>query len=273
MNPPINQDASNQVGNLWPIPGFHGAREALEQDQGGIRISALWLAKGKKSGRIEEIKALAKARGIPVTFKAPQDLDRLAPGVAHQGIMALAAPFPYRSLEEIADHAFQKQGPALLVALDHITDEGNLSSLIRSAAFFGVHGMVIPKDRSAQITPTVLKRSSGACVHVPITRVVNMARALTLLNKQGFWIIGTSPPAPPDQEQGRTKGKGPATIYHFDWNRPVVLVLGNEQRGLGRAVAKQCHHMVGIPAQGRVESLNVSVAGAVILSEISRQRG
>ncbi|MFP3911944.1 MAG: TrmH family RNA methyltransferase, partial [Desulfobacteraceae bacterium] len=199
MNESANQDASNQVRNLWPIPGFHGAREALKRDEGGIRISALWVAQGKKSGRIEEITALAKARGIPVTFKPPRELDRLAPHVAHQGIVALAAPFAYRPLEEIADHAFQANGPALLVALDHITDEGNLSSLIRSSAFFGVHGIILPKDRSAQITPTVLKRSSGACVHVPITRVVNMARALTLLNQQGFWIIGTSPPALPDQ--------------------------------------------------------------------------
>ncbi|MFO7987797.1 MAG: 23S rRNA (guanosine(2251)-2'-O)-methyltransferase RlmB [Desulfatiglandaceae bacterium] len=268
----MDHDPSDQNKDLLPIPGFHGVREALDRGGRDIRIRALWLAQGKKSARMEEIAALARERGIPVAFKTRGDLDRMAPHVAHQGIMAVAAPFSYRSLDEIAAGALQDKEAALLVALDHITDEGNLSSLIRTASFFGVHGMIIPKDRSAGISPAVLKRASGACALVPATRVVNMARTLALLDKQGFWIIGTSPPVSISTDSWGAGGKTAPSIYRFDWNRDLVLVLGNEYRGMGQAVEKQCHERVSIPSSGSMASLNVSMAGAVILSEISRQR-
>ncbi|MDZ7699331.1 MAG: 23S rRNA (guanosine(2251)-2'-O)-methyltransferase RlmB [Deltaproteobacteria bacterium] len=245
--------------DLLPIPGFHGVREALTRRAGHMDIKAVWVARGKRSTRMDEIMALARKRGIPVEYKPPQQLDRLAPHVAHQGMVALAAGFAYTRLDDMLKAERGKAGYALLLALDHITDEGNLSALIRSAAFFGVQGLIIPRDRSAQITPTVLKRASGACAHLPVSQVVNMARTLEFLNNRGFWIIGTS-------------GQGPTSIYRFDWNRDVVLVLGNEERGIGKAVQKQCHDTVHIPSPGSLDALNVSVAGAVILSEISRQQ-
>jgi 23S rRNA (guanosine2251-2'-O)-methyltransferase len=181
------------------------------------------------------------------------------PDTSHQGILALAEKFVYTDLDHIISISLRDADKALLIALDHITDEGNLGSLIRTAEFFGAHGLIIPKDRSAGVTSNVLKRSSGACVYLPITRVVNMVRTLGLLEKKGFWIIGTS-------------GKGTKSITRFDWNRDLVLILGNEQRGLSRSVLKYCHQVVNIPSWGNVESLNVAVAGGVILSEISRQR-
>jgi 23S rRNA (guanosine2251-2'-O)-methyltransferase len=245
--------------DLLPIPGFHGIREALARRKGALDIKAVWLARGKPSSRMDEIAALARDRGIPVSFKSREQLDLMAPHVAHQGMVALASGFAYTRLDDIIKRGHGKTGYELLLALDHITDEGNLSAVIRSAVFFGAQGLIIPKDRSAQISPTVIKRASGACAHLPIARVVNMARALDDLNKKGFWIIGAS-----DQT--------PTSIYEFDWNRDLVLVLGNEERGIGKAVQKQCHDMVRIPAPGKLEALNVSVAGAVILSEIMRQR-
>ena len=230
-------------------------REALIHGKSQIR--EVWIAEGKKSSRTKEILQIAKERGIPVLVKDNTALTRILPDISHQGIAALVEEFTYVKLDHLATIHPQKQG--LLVALDHITDEGNLGAIIRTAVFFGAHGLIIPKDRSAGISAKVLKRSSGAHVHLPIARVVNMGRALDLLKKRGFWIIGAS-------------GESQSAIYEFDWNREVVLVLGNEQRGLSRSVRKQCHQVVSIPVSGHAESLNVAVAGGVILAEIVRQR-
>ncbi len=246
-----------QEENSCFIPGFHGVRECLNQDKSGIK--ELWIAEGKKSARIEEILSMARERNVPVCFKKIAEISNRFPDFAHQGIVALAKEFSYSDLDKVINIALQSRDPALLIALDHITDEGNLGSLIRSAAFFGAHGLIIPKDRSARVTSKVLKRSSGAQLFLPITRVVNIGRTLDLLGKKRFWIIGAS-------------GESRDSIYRFDWQRDLVLVLGNEQRGLSRSVKKRCHQVVSIPPLGRVESLNVSVACGAILSEIVRQR-
>jgi len=237
------------------IPGFHGVREALIHER--TQIKEIWVAEGKKTARIGDILRIAEEASIPVLSKKNTHLSHLLPGIPHQGIVALVEEFTYLDLDQLADIHGEKN--ALLIALDHITDEGNLGAIIRTAVFFGVHGLIIPKDRSAGISPKVLKRSSGAYVYLPITRVVNMGRALDFLNKRGFWIIGAS-------------GESQDSIYEFDWNRNVVVVLGNEHRGLSQSVRKRCHQLVSIPVSGHAESLNVSVAGGVILSEIARQR-
>jgi 23S rRNA (guanosine2251-2'-O)-methyltransferase len=240
------------------IPGLHATREALQA--GTIKISEIWIKEDRKDDRIEEIQRFARIRGIPVRFKKGIQLDQLLPDVSHQGIIAFAQSFHYVDLDQIILSSLSDSGHALIVAADHITDEGNLGSLIRTAAFFKAHGLVLPKDRSARITERVLKRSAGSSVHLPVTRVVNLGRALDILDKKGFWIIGAS-------------GEGPESIYRFDWNRDLVLVLGSEGRGLSRAVRDRCHQLVSIPALGPVSALNISIAGGVILSEIARQRG
>jgi 23S rRNA (guanosine2251-2'-O)-methyltransferase len=239
------------------IPGFHAVREALENDL--TRIDALWVAENASAARIREILSVAEARRIPVHFMPRAALTRLFPDTAHQGIVAVGEGFAYADLDEVADAGSASEGRRLLVAADHITDEGNLGALIRTAAFFGVQGVIIPKDRSAQVSPLVVKRSSGACGHVPVSRVVNLARTIQTLDKKGFWIVGAS-------------GDGPESVYRFDWRRDVVLAVGNEQRGLSLAVKDRCHQLVRIPRFGAVESLNVAVAAGVILSEIARQR-
>jgi len=240
------------------IPGFHGVREALIQARNIIR--EIWIASGKRPGRAGEILRMAEERDIPVSFKNPAELSRLLPGVSHQGIVAVAEEFAYADLDRIMEAALQDRGYALIVVADHITDQGNLGSLIRTSAFFRADGFVIPADRSARVGPGMLKRSAGAYVHIPVARVVNIGRALDLLAKRGFWIIGTS-------------GEASTPIYSFDWNRHVALVLGNEQKGLSRPARKACHEIVGIPTKGPVESLNVSVSAGAVLSEIVRQRG
>ena len=240
------------------IPGFHGVWETLIQ--GRVRIREIRIATGKKPGRIRDILRIAKERDIPVSFRELAEFSRLLPDVAHQGIVAVAEEFSYSDLNQVIEASLQDRGYALLVVADHIADQGNLGALIRTAAFFGVHGLIIPQDRSAGVSAKVLKRSAGACICLPIAKVVNIGRALDFLVKRGFWIIGAS-------------GEASTPIYSFDWNRHVVLVLGNEKGGLSRPARKRCHEVVSIPSPGRVESLNVSVAGGIILSEIVRQRG
>jgi 23S rRNA (guanosine2251-2'-O)-methyltransferase len=240
------------------IPGFHAAREALLS--GHVKIREVWVAEGKRGARVEEILRIARDRGIPILFKKGSELEAHLPGVAHQGIALLAQGFSYSDLEGMVSRSLKQREHALLLAADHVTDEGNLGAIIRTAAFFGVHGLFLPKDRSARVSPKVLKRSAGAYAHVPVARVVNLGRTLDLLKKKGFWIIGTAE-------------NGPESIYRFDWKRDLVLVLGGEARGLSRSVRERCHQVVRIPLKGEVSSLNVAVAGGVILSEIIRRRG
>ena len=239
------------------IPGLQATREALRS--GTIEISEIWVKAGRRNGRIEEIQRLAKTGGIPLLFKKGKQLDLLLPDVVHQGIIAFAQRFDYVDLDHIIRASSRDSGYALIMAADHITDEGNLGALIRAAAFFRTHGLILPRDRSAKVTENVLKRSAGSSIYVPVTRVVNLCRTLDILNKKGFWIIGAA-------------GEGPESIYEFDWKRDLVLVLGSEGKGLSRSVRERCHQLVSIPAVGPVDSLNISMAGGVILSEIRRQR-
>jgi 23S rRNA (guanosine2251-2'-O)-methyltransferase len=130
---------------------------------------------------------------------------------------------------------------------------------VRTAVFFGVQGLILPVDRSASVTDAVHRISAGGSAFLPVARVVNMARTLKQLADQGFWVVGAA-------------GESPTSIYEFDWNRNLILVLGSEDKGLSRIVRNQCHHLVSIPSFGHLDSLNVSVAGGVILSEIVKQR-
>ena len=228
--------------------------------QGRVGIREIWIATGKKPGRIRDILQIAKEHDIPISFKEASELSRLFPDVAHQGIVAVAEEFGYSDLNQIIEASLQEGGHAILIVADHITDEGNLGALIRTGVFFGVHGFIIPGDRSARVSPRLFKRSSGAYLHLPIAKVINIGRTLDLLKKKGFWIIGAS-------------GEASTSIYRFDWGRDLVLVLGNEKSGISRTARKRCHEIVSIPSLGPVESLNVSVSGGIILSEIVRQRG
>jgi 23S rRNA (guanosine2251-2'-O)-methyltransferase len=226
---------------------------------GQNRVSELWIAKGKKSTRINEVLYIADGKKIPVITKSNHELDKIFPDIAHQGIIAVTEEFSYTDIGDLTEISLNAPGYALLIAADHITDEGNLGAIIRTATFFGADGLIIPKDRSAQVTGNVQKRSSGAYFHLPVARVINLGRTLDTLSKKGFWVIGSD-------------GKSLESIYRFDWNRDLVLVMGSEDKGIGRSVRSRCHQLVGIPSSGKTESLNVSVACGSILSEIIRQK-
>lgn len=239
------------------IPGFHAVLETLEKEDDAFQ--EIWIAEGKQSTRTQKILNLAKAKNIPIYLKQQAYLSELFYNIAHQGIVGITKTFSYADLHAVLQHALDAGPSALLLAADHMTDSGNLGALMRTGAFFGSHGLIIPKDRSAQITPAAMKRSSGAHVKLPVARVTNLGRALDEASKNGLWIIGAA-------------GEARKTIYEFDWKRPLLLVFGSEQKGIGVSVRKKCHELVAIPSPGGFESLNISVAGGVILSEIYRQR-
>ena len=217
------------------IPGFHAVRETLKEQSG--MLQEIWVAEGKPSARTEEILNLATSRNIPIHFKQQQYLSELFDHIAHQGIVGITKSVDYADLDQVVRRSLLEGASALLLAADHITDPGNLGALIRTAAFFGGHGLIIPRDRSAAMTPAALKRASGAHAKLPVARVTNLGRALDDLSEKGFWIIGTA-------------GEAQLSIYDFDWNRPVVLALGNEQKGLSPSVLKRCHERVRIPSPG-----------------------
>ena len=240
------------------IPGFHAVRETLLKAPETLR--EVWVGVSRKGARAEEIAGLCAEKRVPVQFKELPELEAAAPGTSHQGFIAFAQTFSYTAIEDLIDTSRRTPGRALLIVADHITDEGNLGALVRTAVFFGVQGLILPKDRSAQITGKLLKRTSGAFSSLAVAQVVNLGRALDLLEEAGFWIIGAA-------------GEAEESIFRFDWDRDVVLVLGSESKGLSHSVRDRCHALVRIPGSGQVESLNVSVACGVILSEIVRQRG
>ncbi len=242
---------------MLTVPGIRAIIEVLRANPS--QVKEIWIAKGKRLSRLEEVISICEREGIPVYFKNPKDISLLLPNITHQGAVAIISEFKYVSLDEFLKKIEGQDSYLTVIALDHITDEGNFASIIRTAVFFGAKGIIIPKKRSVSVSSQVLKRSSGACFYIPIVRVTNMAQALEKLSKKGLWIVGTSPEAN-------------VSLYKFDWNRDLVLVLGNEQKGIGHSVQKVCHEIVNIPIFGAIDSLNVAVSAGVFLSEIVRQR-
>ena len=223
-------------------------------------VHEVWLAQGRTGKRLSAILDLAQKHGIPVKYKSKEDMNRALPGISHQGIAVVARDFQYVELEVALKKAQGTGVDPVFVVADHITDEGNLASIIRTSAFFGVSGIIIPKDRSAGVSPRVLKRAVGCHLYVSISRVVNLPRALDFLEKHGYWIIGTA-------------AESHKSVYEYDWSGPIAIVVGNEEKGLGHGVRKKCHEIVGIPSPRGVNSLNVGVATGIILAELVRVRG
>lgn len=229
-----------------------------------LYVSAARQARERAGDAVAGIAAEARRRGVTVETRAPAELDAMlaARGEgrprAHQGVVAVVGAFAYAALEDLLAQA---PAPALIVALDSVQDPHNLGAIVRSAHLLGAHGLVIPRDRAAQVTPVVTKVSAGATEHLPIAQVTNLARALEQLKEAELWIAGLA--AGPDARP----------IATLDASLPLCLVLGAEGTGIRPLVARQCDFLVEIPMTGRgVGSLNVSVAAGVALYEIARQR-
>lgn len=244
------------------LVGRNPVREALEQEK--TRVEKVFLQEGAGGPTIEAIRRIARARGIPVQIVPKVRLDRLASSANHQGVVAFVAPVVYRTLEDLLEEIAPSQElvlerQPLLVALDQIEDPHNYGAILRTAVAAGAAGVLVPRHHMAPLNAAALKASAGAALRVPIARVANLTQALETLKAHGFWVAGASP-------------AGDLSVWEMDWHRPLVIVLGNEGRGLRPRVAQACDLLVSIPLRGPVASLNVSVAAGILLFAATRTR-
>ena len=238
------------------LVGRNAVTEALKSGRG---INKLWIASGDREGSVAEIAALAKERGIVVQYVERAKIESLAGGHRHQGVLAYVAPVPYAELDDILKAAEEKGEAPFLVLLDELEDPHNLGSLLRTADATGVHGILIPKRRSVSLNATVAKTSAGAVEYVPVARIGNIAQTLKKLKEKGFWVAGA------DMD-------GEKAYYEADLTGPLVLVVGSEGRGMSRLTKDACDFIVSMPMVGRINSLNASVAGSILMYESMRQR-
>ncbi|MGQ9778372.1 MAG: 23S rRNA (guanosine(2251)-2'-O)-methyltransferase RlmB [Bacillota bacterium] len=242
------------AGEKGQIEGYHPVLEAL---RAGRPINKIFVAR-ETTARLGAALAAARAAGVPVVKVARETLDRMATTRNHQGIIALAAPKAYTPLEEILAAASAGPYPPFLLGLDGVVDPQNLGALIRTAEAMGVDGVIIPERRAAGLTAAVDRASAGALAYMPVARVTNLARTLRELKERDYLVVGADPAA------------GAWELPEVD--RALVLVLGGEGMGLRRLVKAECDLLVSIPMYGRINSLNVSAAGAILLHVLAARR-
>ena len=235
--------------------GIHSVEEALRANSRSL--DHLEIARDRHDQRLQTVIDKAREQGISLRFVPRDQLDRLARSKSHQGVVAVVAGKSYSELSDIV--STQRTKHTFIVVLDGIEDPHNLGALIRTADGSGADGIVIPERRAAAVNPTVAKTSAGATEHVKIARVVNLARTLDELKARNIWIVGL------DERGGKNYDE-------VDYNIDCAIVLGAEGHGLHDLVRKKCDYLVSIPMLGQVPSLNVSVAGAVVMYEVARQR-
>jgi 23S rRNA (guanosine2251-2'-O)-methyltransferase len=238
------------------VYGVHPVREALRSG----RVQALFVAEGEAGVALKEILDAARAANVQAIPRVRTQLDALAHGGVHQGAVAIVGEYNYAQLDEIVQLAKRTGRPPLILVLDSVQDPQNLGALVRTAHVCGVHGVVIPKDRAVGVTPTVVKAAAGATEHVKIATVVNIARALEELKEAEVWIAGA------------VAAGGSKAPWETDFTVPIAIVLGAEGKGIRPLVLRGCDLLVKIPMFGKVASLNVGAAGAMLLYEVVRQR-
>lgn len=239
------------------IAGPHAVESALRNDPDNVR--RVLLADGAKDGRLNKLAEAAHRAGLRTERQPRRELDRLSGGANHQGALAEYRAAKTRGEDELFAHLETIDGPPLLLVLDGVQDPHNLGACLRTADAAGVHAVVVPKDKSAGLTPAARKVSAGAADSVGLFQVTNLARTLRGLQEVGLWLVGTAGEAQHDLYQSKLQG-------------PMALVMGAEGKGLRRLTREACDELIKIPMVGQVESLNVSVATGVCLYEIVRQR-
>lgn len=237
----------------------YGINPVLEALRGKRRAFELFVAREGQDKRLEKILELAAEKGVAVRQREKRDIARLCGTEYHQGVALRIEEFSYTELDEMVGRWRDTGEPGLVVILDGIEDPHNLGAIIRTAACAGAHGVIIPKDRAAQVTSTVEKVSAGAVETIPVVRVTNLVHAIEELKKAGFWIYGAA-------------GEVGDSLYRQNFSGDVVLVIGSEDEGIRPLVRKKCDLLVSIPLPGGVASLNASVAAGVLLFEAVRQR-
>lgn len=237
------------------VAGRNAVMEALK---GRRSVNKLMIANGSTEGSIKEIIAVAKEKGINIQYWDRSKLDSIARGIRHQGVLAQVAPVQYAELEDILQVAKDRNEPPFIVLLDELEDPHNLGAILRTADAAGVHGVLIPKHRSCPLSATVAKTSAGAVEHVPVARVGNLVQTIKKLKQEGLWVAAAD-----------MDGKD---YYDTDLTGPLLLIIGSEGQGVGRLVKEQCDFVVRIPMVGKINSLNASVAGSILMYEAMKQR-
>ena len=237
------------------VIGRNAVKELLSS---GRDIDKLFITSGEREGSINMLIGIAKERGLPIIECDKTRLDAMAAGGRHQGIIAIAAEHNYATIEDILSYAQERGEPPFVIVCDGVEDPHNLGAIIRSAECAGAHGVIIPKRRAVGLTTTVAKASAGALSHMRVAKVTNLASTIDELKERGLWIYGA------DMDGNE--------YYNTDLKGAAAIVLGSEGFGISRLVKEKCDFIVSIPLYGQVNSLNVSCAAAVILTEVSRQR-
>jgi 23S rRNA (guanosine2251-2'-O)-methyltransferase len=238
-----------------------GRNAVLEAMTAEIPTRAAYVAEGaERDDRLRDILRLAADRGLGLLEVTRSELDRLTGGAVHQGVALQLPAYEYAHADDLLASALDSDTPALIVALDGVTDPRNLGAIVRSAAAFGAHGVLIPERRAAGMTAAAWKTSAGAAARIPIARATNLNRALRSYADAGFSLVGLD-------------GRADTTIAEIpDISGPLVLVVGSEDTGLSRLVREACDTVAAIPISGAVESLNAGVAAGIALYEIARRR-
>ncbi len=252
---PVQQPMKNKHTEI--LSGIHSITEALKADR--RRVHEIFTVKGKKNSRLASILAMTNELKIPVTPLDSAAFHSMSEERGSQGILARVDPYPIAVLNDILDPPDAEREGLFLLLLDGVVDPQNLGALIRTALCAGVHGIVIPKKRSARPTPTVSRASAGALEHVRMARVANMTAAIQVLRKRGVWVFGLD----------RSAEK---SVFANDLTGSAAIVIGGEEKGIRPLVKKNCDMLMSIPQKGPMDSLNASVAGAVALYEAYRQR-
>ncbi|HEV7854512.1 MAG TPA: 23S rRNA (guanosine(2251)-2'-O)-methyltransferase RlmB [Mycobacterium sp.] len=237
-----------------------GRNPVLECLRAGVPATALWVALGAEADeRLTESVRRAADAGISILEVPRGDLDRISANGLHQGIALQVPPYSYAHPDDLLAAASADGAPALLVALDNISDPRNLGAIVRSVAGFGGHGVLIPQRRSASVTAVAWRTSAGAAARLRVARATNLTRTLKSWRDAGLQVIGLD-------------ADSDITLDELDGTDPMVVVVGSEGKGLSRLVRENCDTVVSIPMAGPTESLNASVAAGVVLAEIARQR-
>ncbi len=201
----------------------------------------------------------ARGAGVEVHERPREELDALAKGLRHQGVLAITGDYPYVDLDALLEAAERSPSPALLLVLDSVQDVGNVGSLLRSAVGLGVDGVVLCRHNAAPVSAAAVRASAGASEHARVARVTNLANTLRRFRDEGLTVVGTA-------------AEAPARLDEVDFTGPTALVLGNEGKGMRRLVRESCDVLASIPLASTLASLNVGVAGALALYEAQRQR-
>ena len=236
-----------------------GRNAVIELLESGRDINKIFILEGERHGSINKIIAMAKERKIVLTMVNKTKLNQMAQTENNQGVIAIVPPFDYCEVEDILENAKKKGEKPFILILDGIEDPHNLGSIIRTAETAGVHGIIIPKRRSASVNSTVSKVSAGAVEHMKIARVNNINETIRYLKENDVWICGT------DMDAKKY-------YYQEDYTGPIAIVIGSEGFGMSRLVKENCDFLVKIPMKGKITSLNASVSAGIVIYEAVKQR-